>query len=98
MFNFYTGSYVEAYEIDVLPFMERKKAMRLWLKARKERMVCHECGGKMQEFHHNKGIKTMKINAMVRKACTMKQLISELNLTVPLCHDCHVKATQEMKK
>ena len=98
MFNIFSGSYSEAYEIDALPFSERKKAMRLWLKARKERLVCSECGAKMQEFHHNQGRKTMKINAMVRKACTMKQLISELNLTVPLCHDCHVKATQEMKK
>lgn len=94
--NFSEEELCEANFIDALPFIERKRAMRAWLKKLQARLVCSYCGDSKIEFHHV-GKKTMKINLMVRKACHMKGLIDELKLTMPLCHSCHVIETRRMK-
>jgi len=92
-----TTDIILAIIIDTFSFIKRKKAMRVWLKQIKAREKCQLCGAPVTEFHHIKD-KTMKINAMVRKACTMRQLIEELNKTVPLCHNCHVLETRRMRQ
>ena len=91
------GDLILANIIDSYPFIQRKRLMRWWIKRIKERERCQICGAPVTEFHHT-GKKTMKINAMVRKACNMTRLINELKLTVPLCHDCHVIETRKARQ
>ena len=80
-------------EKELKRILKRRKKIRQWFKAYKQKYFCVSCNEKDScciDFHH-KNRKIFNVSAMVHRGFSINTIKKEIEKCTPLCANCHRK-------